>query len=88
MREEKVIMAGCEGLSHTAACQQWRRGPAQPSGTVAREAETQTNPSAPHGLAGREMRSTVETGSAGWEFVISVQFRIKRPVTTSAQPAL
>lgn len=40
--------------------------PAQQSGTVAREAETQTNPSALHKLAETETRSTVKRGSIGW----------------------
>lgn len=72
-------MAGCEGLSHTGACQRWRRGPAQPSGTVAREAETQTNPLAPLRLAGGEMRSTRSIG----EFIISVRCWINYPDSAS-----
>lgn len=55
-------------------------GPAQPSGTVAREAETQTNPSAPRRLAGREERSTEGTGSVGRECIIF-------PATASSLPA-
>lgn len=81
---EKVIMAGCEGLSHTAACQRWRRGPAQPSGTVARQAETQTNPSAPRRLAGREMRSAEGTGSMGVNHFCAILDKVSHDYISSA----
>lgn len=66
---EKVIIARCEGLSHTAACQRRRRGLAQPSGTVAREAGTQTNPLRCRGC--REgMRSTVWMRIYYWSAIL------------------
>lgn len=73
-------MAGREGLSHAAACQRWRRGPAQPSGTAVREAETQTNPSALHGLTGTGNEIDSWGESVCCELIISVQFYIKCPM--------
>lgn len=85
-RQEKVIMAGCEGLSHTAACQRWQRGASTAEWNCS---EGGRNTNKPLG---------VETGSQEERYEISRRNRkhwlgmyhcceILCPMTTSGLPA-